>query len=480
MLQSRLGSVQTILSRWEPWNPWDLRNLRTTSGFSVDLRWARDLEALDTTASDKPPRVDEMFHHGNGCWSCFYRVGREKKDHKAMGSERGNGGIAAYDQAQHCGDSNAHISDQVSFVGKDMAMVSVAHPPPGFENKGKNYYTIGRTVLFEIDTKYIPIEPIGRGAYGIVCSSIDCETKEKVAIKKIMNTFENSNRPLRIVREIKLLRQPKHDNIIALKDVMVPPNRRSFRDVYLVFELMDTDLWEIIQSPQPLSITNVDTSSFSVIHRDLKPENLFVNGANCKLKIGDFRLACSMTRSGRGMSSYIATQWYRTPELLVCSNIYDTSIDIWSVGCILAELLGRRPLFPSTNDINQLERIVSVLGIKSDADLNFVDNEHARKYIKSLSHSLDIPLASIYPHANPLAIDLLKKMLVFDPSKRIDVTEALQHPYMASYYDPLLDPAVDGPVDLGFDDDVEEDAIKEMIWEEMLFYHQEREIASRA
>ncbi|KAG6468959.1 hypothetical protein ZIOFF_073654 [Zingiber officinale] len=375
---------------------------------------------------------------------------------------------------------------------EDMAMVSVAHPPPGFENKEKSYYTIGRTVLFEIDTKYIPIEPIGRGAYGIVCSSIDRETKEKVAIKKIMNTFENPIRPLRILREIKLLRQLKHDNIIALKDVMIPPNRRSFRDVYLVFELMDTDLCEIIQTPQPLSDYQCRYFLFqllrglkylhsaNVIHRDLKPENLFVNGADCKLKIGDFGLARSMTQSGRGMSSYIATQWYRAPELLVCSNRYDTSIDMWSVGCILAELLGRRPLFPGTDDINQLELIVSVLGVKGDADLNFVDNEHARKYIKSLPLSLGIPLASIYPHANPLAIDLLKKMLVFDPSKRIDVTEALQHPYMASFYDPLFDPAANGPVDLGFDDDVEEDAIREMMWEEMLFYHQEREVASRA
>ncbi|KAG6470704.1 hypothetical protein ZIOFF_071781 [Zingiber officinale] len=214
--------------------------------------------------------------------------------------------------------------------------------------------------------------------------------------------------------------------------------------------------------------------------RDLTPENLFVNCVDCKLKIGDFGLARSMTQSGRGMSSYIATQKYRAPELLICSNRYDNSIDMWSIGCILAELLGRRPLFSCTDDINQLERIVSVLGVKGDVDINFVDNEHACKNIKSLPHGLGIPLASIYPHANPLAIDLLKKMLVFDPSKRIDVTEALQHPYMASFYDPLFDPAADGPVDHGFEDDVEEDAIREMMWEEMHFYHQEREVASRA
>ncbi|KAG6468957.1 hypothetical protein ZIOFF_073652 [Zingiber officinale] len=154
---------------------------------------------------------------------------------------------------------------------------------------------------------------------------------------------------VRILREIKLLRPLKHDNIIALKDVM-------------------------------------------------------------------FGLARSMTRSGRGMSSYIATQWYRAPELLVCSDRYDTSIDMWYADCILAELLRRRPLFPGTDDINQLECIVNVLGVKGDAYLNFVGNEHARKYIKSLPQSLGVPFASVYSHANPLAIDLMK-MLIFHPSK---------------------------------------------------------------
>ncbi|KAG6470725.1 hypothetical protein ZIOFF_071802 [Zingiber officinale] len=120
------------------------------------------------------------------------------------------------------------------------------------------------------------------------------------------------------------------------------------------------------------------------------------------------------------------------------------------------------------------------LALKGNDDLNFVGNEHARMYIKSLPQSLGVHFASIYPNTNPLAIDLLKKMLVFDPSKRIDVTKALQHPYMASLYDPLLDPDANDPVDLGFDDDVKEDAIKEMMWEEMLFYHPEGEVATRA
>jgi mitogen-activated protein kinase 1/3 len=107
--------------------------------------------------------------------------------------------------------------------------------------------------LFEIDTKYVPIKPIGRGAYGIVCSSVNRETNEKVAIKKIHNAFENRVDALRTLRELKLLRHLRHENVIALKDVMMPTQRRSFNDVYLVYELMDTDLHQIIKSSQALS-----------------------------------------------------------------------------------------------------------------------------------------------------------------------------------------------------------------------------------
>jgi mitogen-activated protein kinase 1/3 len=107
--------------------------------------------------------------------------------------------------------------------------------------------------MFEIDTKYLPIKPIGRGAYGVVCSSVDQETNEKVAIKKINNVFSNRKEALRMLRELKLLRHISHENVICLKDIMMPINRKSFKDVYLVSELMDTDLHQIINSSQPLS-----------------------------------------------------------------------------------------------------------------------------------------------------------------------------------------------------------------------------------
>lgn len=131
-------------------------------------------------------------------------------------------------------------------------MATYVDPPNGIPTQGKHYYSMWQS-MFEIDTKYIPIKPIGRGAYGVVCSSVNKETNEKVAIKKIKNAFENRVDALRTLRELKLLRHLRHGNVIALKDIMMPVHRKSFKDVYLVYELMDTDLYQIIKSSQALS-----------------------------------------------------------------------------------------------------------------------------------------------------------------------------------------------------------------------------------
>ncbi|XP_074591300.1 mitogen-activated protein kinase 4-like [Curcuma longa] len=362
-------------------------------------------------------------------------------------------------------------------------MAMLVDPPNGVRNHGKHYYFMWQT-LFEIDTKYEPIKPIGRGAYGIVCSSINRETNEKVAIKRIHNVFDNRVDALRTLRELKLLRHLRHENVIALKDIMMPPHRRSFRDVYLVYELMDTDLHQIIKSSQALSNDHCQYFLFqllrglkyihsaNILHRDLKPGNLLVN-ANCELKICDFGLARASSGKGQYMTEYVVTRWYRAPELLLCCDYYGTSIDVWSVGCIFAELLGRKPIFPGTECLNQLKLIINVLGTMGDADIGFIDNPKAQKYIKSLPYTPGIPLANLYPNANPLAIDLLQKMLVFDPSKRISVDEALQHPYMSPLYDPNANLPADVPVDLDVDENLREDIIKEMIWNEMLYYHPE-------
>lgn len=143
-------------------------------------------------------------------------------------------------------------------------MATLVEPPDGIRQRGKHYYSMWQT-LFEVDTKYVPIKPIGRGAYGIVCSSINRVTNEKVAIKKINNVFENRIDALRTLRELKLLRHIRHENVIALKDVMMPIHRTSFKDVYFVYELMDTDLHQIIKSSQPLSSDHCKYFLFQVL-----------------------------------------------------------------------------------------------------------------------------------------------------------------------------------------------------------------------
>ncbi|XAR64144.1 Mitogen-activated protein kinase [Bertholletia excelsa] len=323
-----------------------------------------------------------------------------------------------------------------------------------------NMYTV-----MVIDTKYVPIKPIGRGAYGIVCSSINRETNERVAIKKIHSVFDNSIDALRTLRELKLLRHLRHDNVIALKDVMMPIHRRTFKDVYMVYELMDTDLHQIIKSSQVLTNDHCQYFLFqllrgleylhsaNILHRDLKPGNLLIN-SNCDLKICDFGLARTSNGKSQFMTEYVVTRWYRAPEILLSCDNYGTSIDVWSVGCIFAELLGRKPIFPGTECLNQLKLIINILGSPREDDLEFIDNPKAKKYIKSLPYSPGTLFSQLYPNAHPLAIDLLQKMLVFDPSKRISVTEALQHPYMSSLYEPNSDPPAEVPIDLDIDEDL--------------------------
>ncbi|GAB4856273.1 Mitogen-activated protein kinase, variant 2 [Ancistrocladus abbreviatus] len=362
-------------------------------------------------------------------------------------------------------------------------MATPIEPPNGVRYPGKHYFIMWQA-LFEIDMKYIPIKPIGRGAYGVVCSSINKETNEKVAIKKINNAFENRIDAMRTLRELKLLRHLRHENVIALKDVMLPVDRKNFKDVYLVYELMDTDLHQIIKSSQALSNDHCQYFLFqllrglkylhsaNILHRDLKPGNLLVN-ANCDLKICDFGLARTSSGQGQFMTEYVVTRWYRAPELLLCCDKYGTSIDVWSVGCIFAELLGRKPVFPGTECLNQLKLIINILGSQKEHDLEFIDNPKAKRFIKSLPYSPGAPFSRLYPNAHPLAIDLLQKMLVVDPTKRISVTEALQHPYMSPLYDPRKNPPAQFPIDLDIDEDLDEEMIRERMWREILHYHPE-------
>ena len=234
------------------------------------------------------------------------------------------------------------------------------------QDEGDDPYELTKFVvcgnLFEVKKKYVPIKPIGKGGVcGIVCSAKDEKQNTKVAIKKITNAFENVVDAKRTLREIKLLRHLRHENVVPITDCMLPSKEEeyNFNDVHVMYELMDTDLHQIIRSDQPLTDDHCQyfiyqllrglkyIHSADVLHRDLKPSNLLLN-ANCDLKICDFGLARTNTQDKNRdfMTEYVVTRWYRAPELLLSCAEYTVAIDVWSCGCILAELLGRKPLFP--------------------------------------------------------------------------------------------------------------------------------------
>ncbi|KAL0330038.1 UNVERIFIED_CONTAM: Mitogen-activated protein kinaseMMK2 [Sesamum radiatum] len=337
--------------------------------------------------------------------------------------------------------------------------------------------------LFEVSSKYVPpLRPLGRGAYGLVCAAINKETNEEVAIKKIGNAFDNRIDAKRTLREIKLLRHLDHENVIAIKDIIRPPRREAFNDVYIVYELMDTDLHQIIRSEQALTDDHCQyfmyqllrglkyVHSANVLHRDLKPSNLFLN-ANCDLKIGDFGLARTTSETDF-MTEYVVTRWYRAPELLLNCSEYTTAIDVWSAGCILAEIVTREPLFPGKDYVHQLKLITELLGTPDEASLKFLRSDNAKRYVKHLPMFPKQNLSARFPNMSPLALDLLGKMLIFDPDQRITVDEALCHPFLSSLHDINDEPICSSPFSFDFEQpSTTEENIKELIWRESLVFY---------
>jgi len=340
---------------------------------------------------------------------------------------------------------------------------------------------------FVVDTKYAPLKPLGRGAYGVVCSAMDKVANRKVAIKKIPKAFDDLIDAKRILREAKLLRHFKHENIIALRDLVGPTEDEPFEDIYMVLDFMETDLHKIIYSKNELTDEHIQyfiyqilkglkyIHSAGVLHRDLKPSNLLLN-SNCDLKICDFGLARGTSvEADYELTEYVVTRWYRAPEVMCSCQEYDVAIDVWSVGCILAELHGRKPLFPGDDYIKQMNLIFNVLGTpQSREDMKFITNEKAAEYIKSLKRKVKQPFASLYPTANPLALDLMEKMIVFNPLRLITVEEALAHPYLKSLHNEKAETSCKKLFDFSFEkNEMNKETIQEFMWREIQYFRPE-------
>lgn len=311
--------------------------------------------------------------------------------------------------------------------------------------------------VFAIDARYTPIKIIGTGAYGVVCSARDNKTQQKVAIKKISKAFDIVTISKRTLLEIKLLRHfYKHDNVIAIENILQPPPLPSpFNDVYVVMELLESDLHRIIYSKQELTEEHIRyflyqilrglkfIHSANVLHRDIKPGNLLLT-STCDLKICDFGMARGISASPKEhagfMTAYVATRWYRAPEVMLSFRQYTFTIDVWSVACIFAEMLGRQHLFPGKNYVDQLNLVLKYLGIPNEDCIGRIGSAKAQKYLRALKPIAPPPLRQVFPNAAPVALDLLAKMMKFDPLERISVTDALAHPFLSQYHDPTDEP----------------------------------------
>uniref|UniRef100_A0A671YJG1 Stress-activated protein kinase JNK n=1 Tax=Sparus aurata TaxID=8175 RepID=A0A671YJG1_SPAAU len=286
-------------------------------------------------------------------------------------------------------------------------------------------------------------------------SAYDHNLERNVAIKKLSRPFQNQTHAKRAYRELVLMKCVNHKNIIGLLNVFTPQKTlEEFQDVYLVMELMDANLCQVIQMEldhERLSYLLYQMlcgikhlHAAGIIHRDLKPSNIVVK-SDCTLKILDFGLARTAA-TGLLMTPYVVTRYYRAPEVILGMG-YQANVDVWSVGCIMAEMVRGSVLFPGTDHIDQWNKVIEQLGTPSQEFLMKL-NQSVRTYVENRPRYAGYSFEKLFPDVlfpadsehNKLkasqARDLLSKMLVIDASKRISVDEALQHPYINVWYDP--------------------------------------------
>ncbi|CAH8870451.1 unnamed protein product [Trichobilharzia szidati] len=322
---------------------------------------------------------------------------------------------------------------------------------------------------------YEILKRLGKGAYGIVWKARNRKTRKTVALKKIFDAFRNQTDAQRTFREISFLQEfSQHPNIIRLLNVIRAENDK---DIYLVFEYMETDLHNCIKKGGILKdIHRVFIfyqllraikyiHSGNVIHRDLKPSNVLLN-SDCLVKLCDFGLTRSLAsisenratsaesfidgdddNENPGLTEYVATRWYRAPEILLASNSYTKYVDMWSLGCILGEMLLGKALFPGTSTINQIERIVSAVERPSMQDIECLRSDYGKSVLEKALQKPQRPLKTLFPNGlDELAFDMLVKLIQLNPEKRLTVEQALNHNYVKRFRDPASEIVLEHPV----------------------------------
>lgn len=303
----------------------------------------------------------------------------------------------------------------------------------------------------EVEQRYKILRHIGSGAYGVVWCAHDRVTGKQVALKKVFDAFGNQQDAQRTYREVMLLSSLRDNNrIVQLVNVIRAVNNI---DIYLIFELSETDLTVVLRTKilqdihrrylaYQVVLVTAQLHARRVIHRDLKPANIFVN-TDCTIILGDFGLARSFYQDSENkdafldLTDYIATRWYRSPEILVKSNVYTTAMDMWAIGCVVGELLLGHPLLHGSSTVNQMELIIAATGEPTEADVDSLCSPHSWGIMDSLPAEIaSEPLSERLRDYDPDAVDLIERCIVFNPNKRLTAREALKHPYVAQFVKP--------------------------------------------
>lgn len=295
----------------------------------------------------------------------------------------------------------------------------------------------------DILTRYRPLVELGKGAYGIVWKAQERQTGANVALKKVLGAFNNDVDAQRTYREVYILQSINHKSVVKLLNVH---KARNEYDLYLVFEYMPTDLYHVIYEGSILNdehkvfisfqlfSTLLYLESLHVVHRDLKPANILID-SNCIIKFADFGLARTVEQwkepCGPVMTEYVATKLYRAPEVMLGSTDYSFPVDVWSIGCMIAEMFMEKPvvLMHSQNIVEQLQRYFNIFGKPSDEDLDSISISRSLEILKHISPTEKLPLHKLFGRNDKDLIDLVTSCMEFNPKKRITATQAIEHSF---------------------------------------------------
>jgi len=283
---------------------------------------------------------------------------------------------------------------------------------------------------------YDKLEKIGEGTYGVVYKCIERATKEIVAVKKIRMEMEDEGIPATAIREISILKELNHPNIVNLREILMDDSR-----LFLVFEFVPMDLKKFIDTRPNKHLDEVTTKSFTyqlliaiyfchvrrILHRDLKPQNILIDIKHNILKVADFGLGRTFGLPIRVYTHEVVTLWYRAPEVLLNTQRYGCPIDVWSIGCIFAEMAQGKPLFQGDSEIDQLFRIFRILTTPNEDTWPGVSE--LKDYKPTFPKWTDNMLQDSVNNVSSDGVDLLHQMLAYDPSKRINARDALKHSY---------------------------------------------------